>query len=109
VQAAVAAGVFFLLGQLRVDKEENQDERRTVYIRGPQIRRARHGEIDEEDPGESGDERHVSLVAELRDLAQQTVLESTRPKAPQATAMLAGCDCNSYQRSRPPIADAAQE
>ncbi len=71
MQAAVAAGVFFLLRQLRVDEVENQDERKNgIHPRTPELAGLAHGEVDEENPGESGDEGDVGLITELRDLAQ---------------------------------------
>ena len=76
MQAAIAAGVFCLLWQLRVDEKENQNEREDgVHPRTPELAGLARGEVGEEDPCESGDERDVSLISELRDLAQQAVLE----------------------------------
>src|SRR5216683_7511063 len=76
VQAAVASHSFFLLRRLRVNKEENQRERENcIHPRSPEFTRVARSEIRVEDPGEGSHQRDVRLIAELRDLAQQTVLE----------------------------------
>src|SRR2546429_4880291 len=82
MQAAVAAGIFFLLRQLRIDEEENQDEwEDRVHPRTPELAGLTRGEIGEENPGECGDERDVRLISELGDLAQQAVLEEYEAKS----------------------------
>src|SRR5260370_8077035 len=76
VQAAVASHSFFLLRQLRVNKEENQRERENcIHPRSPEFTRVARGEIRVKDPGEGSHHPDLPLIAKMRNLPPPTQAE----------------------------------
>src|SRR5208282_730364 len=82
MEAALAGDVFLISGKLRVHKKENQDERRDGnHAVAEEDAGITSGEIREENTGERGGKSDVRLVAELRNFAQQAVLEKHQAKS----------------------------
>ena len=86
-QAPVAFGPIFALGKLRVHKKENKDERGYREHAGtPEYAGLVHVEIREKNANERRGEDDVSLVAELRNLAEQPVFEQDEAENGQANS-----------------------
>src|SRR5215467_5509373 len=76
VQAAVARDGFFFLRQLGIDEIQNKDQRENRVDAGtPEFAGLTCREVREEDAREGGNQRKVSLIAELCDFAKNAVFK----------------------------------